>query len=73
MHVLAACRKAGKAAGKHCFSSAEVSQRIAQGFQFLALVSDAALMLKAAREEFAAVDFSGAAVASATEAKGALY
>ena len=44
MSVLEACKKTGKAAGKHCFSSAEVSQRIAQGFQFLALVSDGALM-----------------------------
>jgi 4-hydroxy-2-oxoheptanedioate aldolase len=73
MSVLAACKKVGKAAGKHCFSSAEVSQRIAQGFQVLALVSDAALMMKAAREEFAAVDFSGAAVANGVAAKGALY
>ncbi|MCC6456132.1 MAG: hypothetical protein IT328_14355 [Caldilineaceae bacterium] len=73
MHVLDVCKKVGKAAGKHCFSAAEVSQRIAQGFQFLALISDAALMLKAAREEFGAVDFSGAAVASPVGAKGTLY
>lgn len=73
MSVLAACKKTGKAAGKHCFSSAEVSQRIAQGFQFLALVSDAALMMKAAREEFGAVDFSGATVTNGTGSKGTLY
>lgn len=57
--VLRASKAAGKAAGKHCFSGAEVSQRIAEGFQFLALSSDAGLMGKAAREEFAAIDFSG--------------
>ena len=33
--------------------------RIAQGFQFLALSSDAGLLGKAAREEFGAVDFTG--------------
>lgn len=71
--VLAACKKTGKAAGKHCFTGAEVSVRIAQGFQFLALMSDAALMAKAAREEFGAVDFSGAAVAPAGAGKGTLY
>lgn len=71
--VLAACKKTGKAAGKHCFSSAEVSQRIAEGFQFLALVSDGALMMKAAREEFAAVDFSGATVTNGAGSKGTLY
>jgi len=55
--VLAAAKKAGKAAGKYCSDSAEVSLRIAQGFQFLALSSDAALLSKSAREEFRAVDF----------------
>jgi 4-hydroxy-2-oxoheptanedioate aldolase len=75
MKVLAACKKAGKAAGKHCFNTAEVGQRIAQGFQFLALVSDAALMMKAAREEYAAIDFSGATVTNGagTGSKGTLY
>ena len=50
----------GKAPGKHCGSGAEVTERIRQGFQFLALSSDAGLLRKAAAEEFAAVDFSGA-------------
>jgi hypothetical protein len=39
----------------------------------LALVSDAALMMKAAREEFSAVDFSGATVTNGVAAKGTLY
>jgi 4-hydroxy-2-oxoheptanedioate aldolase len=73
MEVLAACKKTGKAAGKHCFTSSEVSQRIQQGFQFLALMSDAALMSKAAREEFNAVDFSGGGGSGDQEAKGTLY
>jgi 4-hydroxy-2-oxoheptanedioate aldolase len=73
MEVLAACKKTGKAAGKHCFSGAEVTLRIRQGFQFLALASDAAFMGKAAREEFSAIDFSGEAEGSAEEAKGSLY
>lgn len=73
MEVLAAAKKTGKAAGKHCFSAAEVSMRIGQGFQFLALMSDAALMAKAAREAFDAVDFSGKANGSSTGNKGNLY
>lgn len=59
MEVLKAAKKVGKAAGKHCGNSEEVSMRIAQGFQFLALSSDAGLMAKAAREEFNAIDFTG--------------
>jgi 2-keto-3-deoxy-L-rhamnonate aldolase RhmA len=56
MEVLKAAKKVGKAAGKHCGNSEEVNMRIAQGFQFLALSSDAGLMAKAAREEFGAID-----------------
>jgi hypothetical protein len=73
MEVLAACKKTGKAAGKHCFNAAEVSMRIGQGFQFLALMSDGALMAKAAREAFNAVDFSGGAEGGAPDVKGNLY
>ncbi|MFO7166840.1 MAG: aldolase/citrate lyase family protein [Chloroflexota bacterium] len=73
MEVLAAARKTGKAAGKHCFSAAEVSMRIGQGFQFLALVSDGALLAKAAAAEFAAIDWSGAAAASDSQGSGQLY
>ena len=72
LQVLAACKKTGKAAGKHCFTADEVTMRIGQGFQFLALASDGALMAKAAREEYGAIDFSGQAKGSA-EAKGNLY
>ena len=71
--VLAACRKTGKAAGKHCFSAAEVSARIGQGFQFLALASDGALMAKAAVAEFGAVDLSGATTSAGAETNGKLY
>jgi 4-hydroxy-2-oxoheptanedioate aldolase len=72
MAVLAAAKKTGKAAGKHCFNAAEVSMRIGQGFQFLALMSDAALMAKAAREAFEAVDFSGGG-GKAEKTQGNLY
>ena len=71
--VLAAAKKTGKAAGKHCFTPAELTLRISQGFQFLALASDLRFMAKAAREEFDAIDFTGAAADSAAEAKGSLY
>jgi 4-hydroxy-2-oxoheptanedioate aldolase len=73
MEVLAAAKKVGKAVGKHCFSSAEVTLRIGQGFQFLALSSDARLLGKAASEEFGAVDFTGGTGGSGDEAKGTLY
>ena len=71
--VLAAAKKTGRAAGKYCLSSAEVSLRIRQGFQFLALSSDAGLLSKAAREEFGDVDFGGGSGDGAKDAKGALY
>jgi len=71
--VLAAAKKTGKAAGKHCFTPAELTLRIGQGFQFLALASDLRFMAKAAREEYDAIDFTGASAESTAEAKGSLY
>jgi 4-hydroxy-2-oxoheptanedioate aldolase len=73
MAVVAAAKKTGKAAGKHCFSGAEVTERIRQGFQFLALSSDAGFLGKAAREEFGAIDFAGGSGESAADTKGSLY
>jgi 4-hydroxy-2-oxoheptanedioate aldolase len=73
MEVLAACKKTGKAAGKHCFNAAELSERIAQGFQFLALMSDGALMMNAARAAFNSIDFSGAGAAKTEAVKTSLY
>jgi len=70
--VLAACKKTGKAAGKHCFTSAELNQRIREGFQFLALLSDAGFMNMAAKSELGAIDFSGVPGAN-KDAKVALY
>ena len=73
MAVLAAAKRVGKAAGKHCFSGEEVTLRIGQGFQFLALSSDVGLMSKAAREAFSAIDFTGGAAGSAQGAQENLY
>ena len=73
MEVLRAAHRVGKAAGKHCRSGAEVSMRIAQGFQFLALSNDAALMMKAATEEFSSIDFTGGSRDATSEAGGHLY
>jgi 4-hydroxy-2-oxoheptanedioate aldolase len=73
LEVLAAAKKTGKAAGKHCYNAAEVSLRIRQGFQFLALLSDGAFMTKAAQQEFAAIDFSGVAGGGDQTATGQLY
>jgi 4-hydroxy-2-oxoheptanedioate aldolase len=71
MHVLAAAKKTGKAAGKHCYSAAEVTLRIGQGFQFLALSSDARFLAKAAQDEFAAVDWTGGSAGEV--GKGSIY
>jgi 2-keto-3-deoxy-L-rhamnonate aldolase RhmA len=73
LHVLAAAQKTGKAAGKHCFSAAEVTMRIGQGFQFLALASDGAFLAKAALGDFGTIDFSGAADVRAGKETGRLY
>lgn len=73
MEVLRAARKVGKAAGKHCGSGAEVTTRIGQGFQFLALSNDSRLMTKAAVEEFSAIDFTGGSPDTTDGAKGDLY
>jgi 4-hydroxy-2-oxoheptanedioate aldolase len=71
--VLAAAKKTGKAAGKHCFSAAEVTQRIGQGFQFIALVSDGIFLTKAAQAEYSAIDFTGASAVSDKKESGQLY
>jgi 4-hydroxy-2-oxoheptanedioate aldolase len=70
--VLQAARKTGKAAGKHCFSAAEVGQRIGEGFQFLALLNDAAFMNQAANQAWKAIDWSGSKVVAETT-DGKLY
>ncbi len=56
LHVVEAARKAGKAAGKMVANLAEADLRLKQGFRFLALSSDAALMGGAAREMLSAVE-----------------
>jgi 2-keto-3-deoxy-L-rhamnonate aldolase RhmA len=64
LEVLKAVKKVGKAAGKHCGSAGEVTERIGQGFQFLALSSDAGFLSKAAREAFDGIDWTGGADAA---------
>lgn len=73
MQVLAAAKKTGKAAGKHCFNPQELTARIGQGFQFLALSSDAAFMSQAARAAYATIDFTGGSGGSAEDVQGSLY
>jgi 4-hydroxy-2-oxoheptanedioate aldolase len=70
MQILEACKKVGKAAGKHCYDSAEVSERISQGFQFLALASDSRFMMAEARAQFTGIQKGGAPGASG---RGPLY
>ncbi|MEO7913683.1 MAG: aldolase/citrate lyase family protein [Roseiflexaceae bacterium] len=73
LHVLDAAKTTGKAAGKHCFSAAEVTTRIGQGFQFLALASDGVFLTKAALADFSAIDFTGASAVSDQQVSGQLY
>ena len=55
MEVLRAAKAVGKAPGKQCASGEETSLRIAQGFQFVGLSSDAGLLAKATQQEFGAI------------------
>jgi 4-hydroxy-2-oxoheptanedioate aldolase len=71
--VLTIAKKVGKAPGKHCGSGAEVTERIRQGFQFLALSSDAGLLAKAAREEFDAIDFTGGDGGAKKKSEAGIY
>lgn len=48
-----ACQRQKVTAGLHCFSVREVQQRIGEGWRFLALQSDLALMLEATATQFA--------------------
>jgi 4-hydroxy-2-oxoheptanedioate aldolase len=47
-HILATCRKHKVAAGVHCTSAEEANQRIAEGWQFLAIGSELRMMLDGA-------------------------
>ena len=71
--VLAACRRTGKAAGKHCTDAAEVVQRIGEGFQFLPVASDFSFMDIGARASFASIERRDAPGAEAPAAVGKLY
>ena len=44
-HILATCKKHGVPAGIHCGSADEANQRIADGWQFLAVGSELKMML----------------------------
>src|SRR5438270_8203945 len=47
--ILAACKKHKVPAGLHCYSAAEAQQRIAEGWQFVAIGSDLRMMLDGAK------------------------
>lgn len=70
--ILAACKKVGKAAGKHCYDADEISERIAQGFQFLALASDSRFMVAEAKRQFGGIHRDGSPSGGAAR-KGSLY
>jgi 4-hydroxy-2-oxoheptanedioate aldolase len=47
-HILATCRKHGVAPGVHCMNVEEARQRIAEGWQFIAVTSELKMMLDGA-------------------------
>jgi 4-hydroxy-2-oxoheptanedioate aldolase len=49
-HILETCKKYKVAAGVHCATAEEVRQRIAEGWQFLAIGSELRLLLNAAAD-----------------------
>ena len=53
--VVAACNKIGVAPGIHCANAAELIQRRAEGFRFLAMSSEQGLMLEGAAAALAAI------------------
>ena len=53
--VLRVAREVGTPPGLHCGNAEQVNKRIEQGFQFLALASDASYLMGAARNEYAAL------------------
>ena len=72
--VLAAGKKVGTAVGKHCQDAGEVNARIEQGFQFLALASDARFMVKEAKAQFGQLNLGhGGAASGEQKDSGRLY
>jgi 4-hydroxy-2-oxoheptanedioate aldolase len=47
-HILATCKKYKVAAGVHCFNVQQVQERIAEGWQFLAITSELKMMMDSA-------------------------
>ncbi len=62
-HVLKACKKLGIAAGIHCYGADEVNQRIAEGWQFMAISSELKFMLNGAAAEMKKLKDGGAQTA----------
>lgn len=59
-HLLAMGRKHGVAAGIHTTDAAAARRRVEQGFQFVAVASDVAMLLAKAQAELAALGLGGA-------------
>jgi 4-hydroxy-2-oxoheptanedioate aldolase len=58
-HIRNVCRKHGIAAGIHVADEAAARRRIAEGFQFIAIASEAGMMLSKAQEIARAVGVCG--------------
>ena len=56
--ILQACQRHGVAPGLHCFNAADVKRRIEQGWRFIALGSDLAMMMTTAKNELAALELA---------------
>ena len=56
--IRAACLRNGVASGIHCSGANGVNQRIAEGFQFLAMSSESSYLLSGLRSDLAALDWT---------------
>ena len=59
-HLVATGKKHGVAPGIHTADAAAAKRRVAEGFQFVAVASDVAMMLAKAQDELAAMGLGGA-------------
>jgi 4-hydroxy-2-oxoheptanedioate aldolase len=74
-HVRETCVKHGVAPGVHCSGAAGINQRIAEGFQFLAMASELRYLMGGLREGLNALNWTPSqrdAVSAGTAADGAV-
>lgn len=69
-HVRQTCNRHGVASGIHCSNAAGVRQRIAEGFQFLAMASDLRYMVAGLQQDLVATGWQPSGAATIDSASG---